>query len=113
VSPQDDHLFCVTDDVQAVVDEIVGFYANYHSQRFVKGRLVLRVQHAPSPAELAALNRDFADIVARGEIEVIDATPDEIADDDHVDLVRLAFRFNRHGWSRLRMLIDRLNLLAG
>jgi len=42
-------------------------------------------------------------------MEVIDATPEEIADDDHVDLARVAFRFNRHGWSRLRMLIDRLN----
>jgi uncharacterized protein (TIGR00730 family) len=109
VSPEDDHLFCVTDDAQAAVDEILGFYANYHSQRFVKGRLVLRMQRAPSPAELAALNRDFADILVRGEIEVIEATPDEVADDDHVDLDRIALRFDRHGWSRLRMLIDRLN----
>ena len=109
VSPEDDHLFCVTDDVHAVVDEIVGFYANYHSLRFVKGRLVLRMHRVPSPATLAALNREFADIVAQGELEVTDATPDERADDDHVDLARIAFRFNRHGWSRLRMLIDRLN----
>jgi uncharacterized protein (TIGR00730 family) len=109
VSRDDDHLFLVTDDVQVAVDEILGFYGNYHSQRFVKGRLVLRVREAPSADELAALNRDFADIVTRGEIEVIDTTPDEIADDDHVDLARLAFRFDRHGWSRLRMLIDRLN----
>ena len=40
---------------------------------------------------------------------MIPATPEEIADDDHVDLDRVAFRFNRHGWARLRMLIDRLN----
>ena len=31
------------------------------------------------------------------------------ADGDHVDLARLSFRFDRHGWSRLRMLIDCLN----
>jgi uncharacterized protein (TIGR00730 family) len=109
VSREDDHLFCVTDDVRTAVDEILGFYRNYHSQRFVKGRLVLRLQHAPTAQELKALNADFADIVVRGEIEAIDATPDEIADDDHVDLARIAFRFDRHGWSRLRMLIDRLN----
>jgi uncharacterized protein (TIGR00730 family) len=109
VSLEDDHLFCVTDDVQTAVDEVLGFYRNYHSQRFVKGRLVLRMHHAPSSDELAALNRDFADIVARGEIEVIDATPEEVADDDHPDLARVALRFDRHGWSRLRMLIDRLN----
>lgn len=109
VSLDDDHLFCVTDDVQTAVDEILGFYRNYHSQRFVRGRLVLRMHVAPSTAQLAALNAEFADIVARGEIEVIAATPDEVADDDHVDLARIAFRFDRHHWSRLRMLIDRLN----
>jgi uncharacterized protein (TIGR00730 family) len=109
VSLEDDHLFCVTDDVQVAVDEILGFYRNYHSQRFVKGRLVLRVREAPSPERLGALNAEFADIVVRGEMEVIDATPDEVADDDHLDLARIAFRFDRHGWSRLRMLIDRLN----
>jgi uncharacterized protein (TIGR00730 family) len=109
VSLEDDRLFCVTDNVQTAVDEILGFYRNYHSQRFVKGRLVLRMQRAPSPERLAALNTEFADIVVRGEMEVIAATPDEVADDDHVDLARLAFRFDRHGWSRLRVLIDRLN----
>ncbi len=109
VSREDDNLFCVTDSIETAVDEILGFYANYHSQRFVKGRLVLRLRRAPSPDELAALNRDFADIVVRGEIEVIPATADEVADDDHVDLARIGFRFNRYGWSRLRMLIDCLN----
>jgi uncharacterized protein (TIGR00730 family) len=109
VSLEDDHLFCVTDDVRTAVDEILGFYRNYHSQRFVKGKLVLRLQHAPSAAQLEALNAEFADIVVRGRIEVIEPTPDEVADDDHVDLARIAFRFDRHGWSRLRMLIDRLN----
>jgi uncharacterized protein (TIGR00730 family) len=109
VSPDDRHLYCVTDSVRTTVDEILDFYTNFHSQRFVKGRLVLRMRTAPSDTELATLNRDFADIVTRGEIEVIAATAEEIADDDHVDLARLAFRFDRHGWARLRMLIDRLN----
>ena len=109
VSLEDDHLFCVTDNVETVVAEVLGFYANYHSLRFVKGRLVLRLQHAPSAARLAELNAEFADIVVRGEMETISATDQEIADDDHVDLARVAFRFDRHGWSRLRMLIDRLN----
>jgi uncharacterized protein (TIGR00730 family) len=109
VSLEDDHLFLVTDDAQAAVDEILGFYRNYHSQRFVKGRLVLRLRTAPSPERLAELNEEFADIVVRGAMEVVEATAQEIADDDHVDLARIAFRFDRHGWSRLRMLIDRLN----
>ena len=57
------------------VDEITGFYRNYHSLRFVDGDLVLRMQHAPDAERLAALNEEFADIVVRGEIEAIEATP--------------------------------------
>jgi hypothetical protein len=109
VSAEDHHLSCVTDSIQTAVDEVIGFYANYHSQRFVKGRLVLRMRTAPTADELVAINRDFADIVTRGEIEEVAATAEEIADDDHVDLARITFRFDRHGWARLRMLIDRLN----
>jgi len=75
----------------------------------VRGQLVLRMRTAPSEDELAALNRDFADIVVRGELEVVPASADEIDDEDHVDLARVAFRFDRHGWARLRTLIDRVN----
>jgi uncharacterized protein (TIGR00730 family) len=109
ISPEDMSLLRVTDNVKDAVDEVLGFYANYHSQRFVDGRLVLRMHEVPNAAELASLNDDFADIVVRGRIEVVEATPAEVADADHVELARLMFRFDRHGWSRLRMLIDRLN----
>jgi hypothetical protein len=109
VGAPDLHLLCVTDDVERAVAEVLAFYRNYHSLRFVDGRLVLRVQRAPDAAALATLNEEFADIVVRGSIEEIVTTPAELADDDHTDLPRLAFRFDRRGWSRLRVLIDRLN----
>jgi len=38
-----------------------------------------------------------------------DASPAEIADADALDRERVAFWFDRHGWARLRELIDRLN----
>jgi uncharacterized protein (TIGR00730 family) len=109
VSEHDLCLVQVTDDVDAAVDEITGFFTNYHSQRFVEGRLVLRMRHAPDDASLARLGEEFTDIVARGAIERIDPTPAEIADADHLDLERIAFWFDRHGWPRLRELIDRVN----
>ncbi len=110
VGKDDLDLVRVTDDVDAAVDEITGFYANYHSQRFVGGKLVIRLQRAPAPTELAALSEEFADIIVRGDgIRTIDATPTEIADDDHVDLDRVVFRFDRRNHARLRRLIDRLN----
>ena len=99
----------VTDNVDAAVDEVTAFYSNYHSQRFVNGRLVIRLQHAPDDAELERLSEQFADIVDRGRIERVDAAPVEIRDDDHPDLDRIALWFDRYGWPRLRELIDCLN----
>ncbi|MFM8303357.1 MAG: LOG family protein [Actinomycetota bacterium] len=99
----------VTDDVEAAVDELVGFFANYQSLRMVAGRLVLRMRNAPDGAELDALNRDFADIVVRGRIERIDPTPAEEADQDGLDLERLLVPFDRRSYARLRELIDRIN----
>jgi uncharacterized protein (TIGR00730 family) len=109
VSKHDLGLVRITDDVADAVDEVIGFYANYHSLRFVEGQLVLRLQHAPDQATLEALSDEFADIIVRGRLERIEATPAEVAEDDHPELDRIAFRFDRSGYARLRELIDRLN----
>jgi hypothetical protein len=109
VSGHDLCLVEITDDVDVAVDEVTGFFANYHSQRFVDGRLVLRMQRAPDATSLARLDQEFGGIVTRGSFERVGATPAEVADDDHVDLDRVSFWFDRHGWPRLRELIDHLN----
>jgi uncharacterized protein (TIGR00730 family) len=99
----------VTDDVATAVDEVTGFFENYHSQRFVDGRLVLRMHRAPTRDELAQLSEEFADIVTRGSIESVEPARAEVRDGDHLDLERVGLWFDRHGWPRLRELIDRLN----
>lgn len=109
ISPADMDLFMITNSVEDAADEMAHFYSTYHSSRAVGQRLVLRLNRAPSDDELATLTADFADIIESGEIERIDATSSEIADDDHVELDRIAFRFNRHGYARLRLMIDALN----
>jgi hypothetical protein len=57
------------------------------------------------------MNEDFADIVIGPEIKRIEPTPEELTDDDQVDLPRIAFGFNRRDYGRLRQLIDVLNSL--
>lgn len=109
LSATDLALVRVTDDVTVAVEEITGFYASYHSMRFVGRDLLLRVEHPPDDALLAELNRDFADIVTKGPIERIEATPREVEDDDVPHLARVRLRFDRRSWSRLRQLIDALN----
>jgi uncharacterized protein (TIGR00730 family) len=108
----DDHvLYRITDDVEDAAAEILGFYRNYHSRRFVGTRMVLRLQYEPSDADLAMLNADFNDICLKGSIQRIGPLPPEISDNDHVDLPRIAFVFDLVHHGRLRMLIDALNRL--
>lgn len=109
ISPDDLNLYQITDDTDQAVKMITRFYRNFHSSRFVKELFVIRLKHAPSASALQALNEDFADLILGPPIQIIAATPEEIADEDHVDLPRIAFGFNRRDYGRLRQLIDVLN----
>jgi uncharacterized protein (TIGR00730 family) len=110
ISEDDLALFKVTDSVEEAVAEVTGFYRNYHSSRYVREWLVIRVREAPGTAELAALNDEFADVVAEGAIEVRGALPEEGGEAD--PFPRVLLRFDRKQMGRLRQLIDRLNTLA-
>jgi uncharacterized protein (TIGR00730 family) len=109
ISPEDLSLYQITDSTDQAVDIITRFYRNFHSTRFVKELLVLRLKNAPAESALAALNREFADILLDGKIKVIKPTPEERRDNDQLNLARIAFTFNRRDYSRLRQLIDAAN----
>ena len=109
ISPDDLNLYQITDDTDQAVRIITRFYRNFHSTRFVKDLFVIRLKHAPSDSALEAMNEDFADINAGAPIKRIEPTPEEREDNEHVDLPRIAFSFNRREYGRLRQLIDVLN----
>jgi uncharacterized protein (TIGR00730 family) len=111
VSAEDLDLFLVTDDVDEAVAEISTFHRNYRSLRWAGDRLILRLNHAPTPAELDELNAAFADVIETGAISRTQPLKVEVADDDDLDAPRLVVRFNRYRMSRLRRLIDDLNCL--
>jgi hypothetical protein len=113
ISADDLALFSVATTVDQAADEVLSFYRNYHSCRWVGDLLVLRLLVAPSRAELAELNRRFAGIVASGSIRLTGPFPPERTDDDHVELPRVAFRFDRYHFGQLRTLIDALNECTG
>lgn len=112
ISEEDLALYTITDSVDDAVEEITHFYRNFHSQRFVKRNLVLRLQEKPSEEFLDSLNTEFSDILASGKIELSEALPEE-ADEPEAKsiahLPRLVMHFNRRNLGRLRMLIDALN----
>jgi uncharacterized protein (TIGR00730 family) len=101
----------VTDSVEAATAEILGFWRNYDSLRWVGDRLVLRMRTAPSDAELAALNERFASLVLRGAIERTDPLAPEAVDDDRLELPRLTFVLDPLMVGSLHQLIRALNAL--
>ena len=109
ISPEDVSLYQITDNVDEAVNVIKRFYSNFHSTRFVKDHLVIRLKKAPAAAALAALSEKFADIIVEGKMEVIKPTAEEIEDNDQLDLARIAFAFNRRDYGKLRQLVDALN----
>jgi len=48
VDREDGALYRITDDVGVAVEEILRFYRNYHSRRFVGSTMVIRCQFAPT-----------------------------------------------------------------
>lgn len=109
ISPDDLHLYQIAASAGHAVRIITRFYRNYHSSRFVKDLLVIRLKHVPPPSALQGLNDDFADIISGEKFQAIEATPQEREDGDFPDLARIAFGFDRRQYGRLRQLIDVLN----
>lgn len=111
ISPVDLNLYHITDNIDEAVKVIAQFYRNFHSTRFVKELLVIRLKNVPTATALTAMNKDFSDIIVEGKIELIKPTAEELKDEDHLELERIGFAFNRKDYGRLRELIDVLNSL--
>jgi hypothetical protein len=111
VSASDTALYRVTDSCDVAVEEITGFYSNYHSIRSVGSDLIVRLRRAPDDAELATLNREFAHLVQSGQIRRTEPYGVEKRQDDHLDLERIVLKFDQRGFANLRGLIDALNRL--
>jgi len=111
IAPEDLSLYRVVDRLDDATSEILTFYRNYHSSRYVGNRLVLRLHRAPTPEANRRLESEFGDILAEGGFSVGPALPEEAEEASLADLPRLTFVFNRRSFGRLRQLIDALNQL--
>jgi uncharacterized protein (TIGR00730 family) len=109
VSEEDFCLFKITKNVDHAVEEVLGFYKNFHSYRWVGRRLVIRIQNKLTEAALADLNLRFADVLATGCITQGSALRAEFNEPEIVQLPRLILIPHRNGFGRLRRLIDAIN----
>ena len=91
------------------VEELVRFFVNYDSSRFLRDRYLIRLRKPLKTQELVRINKDFRDILSGGDFERMS----DLTDDDNKDpsLERLVFRFDRSSYAKLRLLIDHLNSL--
>jgi uncharacterized protein (TIGR00730 family) len=109
VNAVDRTLYRITDSCDEAVAEITRFYANYHSVRIVGDDVVIRMRQGPSDEQLAGLNARYAHLATDGAIRRVEPYSVERRQQDHLDLARIAFGFDRHGYAALRALIDEVN----
>ncbi|MCA9271593.1 MAG: LOG family protein [Phycisphaerales bacterium] len=107
INDEDRSLYRVCRTAQEGVEEIERFYRVYHSSRYVRDDLVIRMNYAIRDEDVAKLNEEFGMLVKSGQIVQCGPYPEET---DHLDMPRLAFTHTRYHYALVRRLIDRINL---
>jgi len=111
ISAEDFNLFLVTEDLHEAKKEILSFYHNFHSYRFVGDNLVLRIFRIPPTEALESIQKDFSDIILKpNAFSLSSALPQESNEPEIAHLPRIVFPFDKRSYGRLRLLINRLNL---
>ncbi|BDZ38617.1 TIGR00730 family Rossman fold protein [Microbacterium suwonense] len=111
ISPHDLDRVLITDSGEAAVANITSFWHNYDSLRWVGDRLVLRLVHEPTDAEIDELNDRFGSLCAEGRIERTEPLDVERSDGDAVELPRLVLNLEQRAVGSLYALIRAINEL--
>lgn len=110
ISGEDFSLFTITKDPEEAVRIIDDFYRNYHSMRFVKEKLVIRLNKVLDSSHLQTLSSEFSEILAPGgTMRLTAALPEELDQPDLKSLPRLTMEFNRRSYGLLKAFIRRIN----
>jgi hypothetical protein len=109
ISPSDFHLFRIAHSVEEAMHEICQFYRVFHSYRWVRERMVIRLNHPLEPSALDQLNGEFGPILLEEAIKQTSALPEEKDDTHLADKPRLVLVPKKKDFGLLRLLINRLN----
>ena len=112
ISREDFNFIKIAHNVEEAVVEIVGFYKNYQSSRWVGSQLVFRLCRRVTKRALAELNREFSEMLRSGQIVQRGPLPQERNQPEIAELPRLVFTPHRSAFGRYRQLIDAINLAA-
>ena len=91
------------------VREVTHFFSNYHSVRYNRDEILLRLVRKPTDQHLQEIREKFSDIKMYGDFRLEPALAVERDEPALANLHRLVFAFNRKDHGRLRQLINHLN----
>jgi uncharacterized protein (TIGR00730 family) len=106
ISQADKHFYHIASSPADAKRHILKFYSRYHSSRYVKELLVIRLLKELNQKQIKELNKDFSKLLVKGKIIKSKALPEET---DSLKLPRLVFEHNRKHYGLLRAMIDRIN----
>ncbi len=110
ISGEDFGLFSITRDPAEAVQLIDDFYRHYHSMRFVREKLIIRLNKQLDAAHLDILTSEFGELLAPGGgMSLGSALPEESDEPDLQHLPRLILEFNRRSYGLLKSFIRRIN----
>jgi uncharacterized protein (TIGR00730 family) len=110
ISGDDFGLFSITRDPVEAVQIIDDFYRNYHSLRFVKNKLIIRLNKPLDSDHLHILTNEFSEIlIPGGKMSLCSHLAEENDQPDLKHLPRLAVEFNRRSYGLLKSFIRRIN----
>ncbi len=110
INESDFNLFERVDSIDAAIEKIAHFYRRYHSIRYVREKLVIRLLSPLKALDVERFRREFADILKPGgAIYLSGPLPEEQENHENMDLPRLVLDFNCKDYGRLRNLIHEIN----
>ncbi len=110
ISAEDFAIFTVTRDIEEGIRVIEEFYRNYHSLRFVEGKLVIRLNKELSDADIKELESEFPEVLHPGS-RIVRTPPlqEETDEPDLLHLPRLVLQFDHQHYGLLIAFIGRIN----
>ncbi|MGE4169428.1 MAG: LOG family protein [Candidatus Margulisiibacteriota bacterium] len=114
ISPEDTELYTIANSAEEAAEEIRRFYVRFHSIRYFKDTVVIRMEKPLSQESLGYLDSAFRLLTKEGFSQMsADALPEELVADaeDFPDKTRLVFRFHQKSYGHLMALVKLLNQL--
>jgi uncharacterized protein (TIGR00730 family) len=106
ISVEDKHLYYIAKGPEDAVAHIEQFYKRYHSSRYVKDMLVIRLKSPLEKHQLETLTKKYRNLLVDGEITEV---PTYELEEDALELPRIAFNHTRRDFGLVRALIDDIN----